>query len=203
MSSRTDFVDQNFAVRSQSAKSVKMITLENLVPYATSLMKGQKLNVYLLNCIRVAKLELHVFLEFHIIIPQGRNSWDTGMCECWCTQVRFAWAPRTAASEVDKSLPNPVLSLSYLHTHTRYKGDSVLFILPTLFTCYICPHILCYMSALFSTCYLSVSTIQHIHQAYMYMLHTYIHLLSVVCYITKNKKSSLVQAFCKHFTCTR
>ena len=35
------------------------------------------------------------------------------------------------------------------------------------FTCYICPHIPCYMSALFSTCYLSGSTIQHIHQAYM------------------------------------
>ena len=28
------------------------------------------------------------------------------------------------------------------------------------FTCYICPHIPRYMSALFSTCYLSVSTIQ-------------------------------------------
>ena len=40
------------------------------------------------------------------------------------------------------------------------------------FTCYIYPHIPCYMSALFSTCYLSVSTIQHIHQAYMYLLHT-------------------------------
>ena len=61
------------------------------------------------------------------------------------------------------------------------------------FTCYICPHIHVphYMSALFSTCYLFVSTMQHIHQAYMYMHHTYIHLLSVVCYITKNKKDSV------------
>ena len=132
-----------------------MITLETLVPYATSLMKGQKLNVYLLNCIRVAKLELHVFLEFHIIIPQGRNSWDTWMCECWCTQVRFAWAPRTAASEVDKSLANPVLSLSYLHTHTHVTKETqyylysqlclhVTFVHTYYATCLLCsPHVIC------------------------------------------------------------
>ena len=67
-------------------------------------------------------------------------------------------------------------------------------------TCYICPHIPCYMSALFSTCYLSVSTMQHIHQDCMYMHHTYIHLLSVVCYVTKNKKRA---PWCKRFTCAR
>ena len=69
-----------------------------------------------------------------------------------------------------------------------------------LLPCYICPHRPCYMSALFSTSYWSVSTIQHIHRAYMYILHTYIHLLSVVCYITKKQKRA---PWCRRFTCTR
>ena len=45
------------------------------------------------------------------------------------------------------------------------------------------------MSALFSTCYLSVSTIQHIYQAYMYMLHTYVHTLVICCLLHTKKKN--------------
>ena len=50
--------------------------------------------------------------------------------------------------------------------HAYHYSWSSLYItcttVPVLCTCYICPHIPCYMSALLSTCYLSVSTIQHI-----------------------------------------
>ena len=96
-----------------------------------------------------------------------------------------------------------VCSLNVYHPcHTHHYSWSSLYItctiVPVLHVTFVHTYtVLCYMSAMFSTYYLSVSTIQHIHQAYMYMLHTYIHLLSVVCYITTNKKGD---PWCKRFT---
>ena len=72
------------------------------------------------------------------------------------------------------------------------------------FTCYIFPHIPCYMSTLFSTCYLSVSTIQHIHQTYMYVHASHLHTFVICCLLhNKKKECSLVQAFRKCFACTQ
>ena len=190
-----------FAIRSQSAKNAKMITLETLVPYATSLMKGQKLNVYLLNCIRVAKLELHVFLEFHIIIPQGRNSWDTGMCECWCTQVRFAWAPRTAASEVDKSLPNPVLSLSYLHTHTLQRRLSIIYTPNFVYILHLSTHTMLHICSVLHMLFVCFNHTAHTPSLHVHA--SYLHTL-VICCVLHNKKqkellgASILQAFHMH-----
>jgi len=170
-----------------------MMPLESLVPYATSLMMGQKLNVYLLTCIRVVKLELHVLLEF---LPQGRNSWDTGMCECRCTQIGFAWAPRTAASEVDKSLPNPVLSLSYLHTHVTKDRDSVLFILPTLYTClHLSTHTMLHVRSVLHMLFVCFNHAAHTPSLHVHA--SYLHTL-VICSLLHNKKQNRAP-WCKCF----